>query len=235
MNLIKVAWVGLLIFTLSFSAFPEDKKTEAKNVELGKVQDLIVEFGTVPDSVGSGGKVGASPVDAKAAQDGRWVRIEAPFSTKKKFTPELKFKFYVEGYEVVPAPEGGKSSEKYVILTGEAVYRDVPAGKKQYAAVFLSPAAVLRYAGKDSGADQDFATLKRNIRVEAFEAGSPVDGVFLDLHSDKEEGPTRRGGKKDPDWYKSSEAQEIPGALLPIYDTPFWPKDYKRYPQPKKP
>ena len=62
-----------------------------------------------------------------------------------------------------------------------------------------------------------------------------MDGVFLDLHSDKEEGPTRRGGKKDPDWYKSSEAQEIPGALLPIYDTPFWPKDYKRYPQPKKP
>jgi len=233
MKLIKIAWVVLLMFALNFSAFSQEKKTE-KNVELGKVQDLIVEFGTVPDSVGSGGKVGTSPVDVKAAQDGRWIRIEAPFSTKNKFTPEVKFKFYVEGYEVVPTAQGGGASEKYVVLTGEAIYRDVPAGKKQYAAVFLSPASVLRYAGKDLGADQDFASLKRNIRVEAFEAGTPVEGV-LDLHSQKEEGPTRRGGKNDPDWYKSPEAQEIPGALLSIYDTPFWPKDYKRYPQPKKP
>jgi hypothetical protein len=233
MELIKVAWVGLLMFALSFLAYSQDKKTET-NVELGRIQDLVVVFDAVPDSVGSGGKVGASPLDGKAAQDSRWLRIEAPFSTKNKFTPEVKFKFYVEGYEVVPAAEGGKTSEKYVVLTGEAVYRDVPAGKKQYAVVFLSPASVLRFAGKDPGADQDFASLKRNIRVEAFEVGSPLEGS-LDLYSEKEKGPTGRGGKKDPDWYKSSEAQEIAGSLLPIYDTPFWPKDYKRYPQPKRP
>jgi hypothetical protein len=52
--------------------------------------------------------------------------------------------------------------------------------------------------------------------------------------SEKEKGPSGRGGKKDPEWYKSSEAQEVVGALLVVQETPFWPKDYKRYPQPKK-
>jgi hypothetical protein len=55
------------------------------------------------------------------------------------------------------------------------------------------------------------------------------------LQEAKEKGPSGRGGKKDPDWNKSADAQEVTGVLLPIYDTPFWPKDYKRYPQPKKP
>jgi hypothetical protein len=233
MESIKVAWVGLLMFALNFSAFSQEKKTET-NVELGKVQDLTVEFDTVPDSVGAGGKSGTSLDDVKAGQEGRWLRIEAPFSAKKKFTPEVKFKFYVEGYEVVPAAEGGKASEKYVVLTGEAVYRDVPGGKKQYAAVFLSPASVLRFAGLKSGGEQDWPARKMNVKVEAFEGGSPVEGG-LDLQSEKEKGPSGRGGKKDPEWNKNSEGQEVTGALLPICDTPFWPKDYKRYPQPKRP
>jgi hypothetical protein len=234
MEAIKVVWVGLLMFTLSFPAYSQEKKTET-NVELGKVQDLIIEFDTIPDSVGAGGKSGISLDDVKAGQEGRWLRIEAPFSTKKKFTPEVKFKFYVEGYEVVPVTEGGKKEEKYVVLAGEAVYRDVPGGKKQYAVVFLSPASVLRFAGLKSGGEQDWPARKMNVKVEAFEGGSPVEGV-LDLLSEKERDPrVERGGKKDPDWNKSSQGQEITGALLPIYDTPFWPKDYKRYPQPRRP
>jgi hypothetical protein len=73
-----------------------------------------------------------------------------------------------------------------------------------------------------------------NLKVEATEAGAPVEGAF-DLQSSKEKGPSGRGGKKDPDWNKSPDGQELTGILLPIYDTPFWPKDYKRYSQPKKP
>jgi hypothetical protein len=241
MESIKVAWVGLVIFALNFSAFSQEKKTET-NVELGKVQDLNVEFDTVPDSVGAGGKSGTNLDDVKAGQEGRWLRIEAPFSTKKKFTPEVKFKFYIEGYEVVPATEGANTSEKYVVLTGEAVYRDVPGGKKQYAAVFLTPASVLRFAGLKSGGEQDWPTRKMNVRVEAFEGGSPVEGA-LDLQGEKEIGLSQRGGKKNPDWYtgappagsKMETGKVLDGVLLPVSETPFWPKDYKRYPQPKKP
>ena len=190
---------------------------------------------SVPDSVGTGGKPAPAVEDSKATQEGRWLRIDVPFSTTNKFTPEVKFKFYLEGYEVVPNPEAGKKDvEKFVVLSGEATYRDVPAGKKHYAGVFLPPASVLRFAGTKSGGEQDWAKSMMNLKVEATEAGAPVEEVF-DLQSTKEKGPSGRGGKKDEQWNKSADAQELSGALLPIYDTPFWPKDYKRYPQPKKP
>jgi len=54
MESIKVVWVGLFMFALNFSAYSQEKKTDT-NVELGKVQDLTLEFDTVADSVGSGG------------------------------------------------------------------------------------------------------------------------------------------------------------------------------------
>lgn len=73
-----------------------------------------------------------------------------------------------------------------------------------------------------------------NLRVEAFDQGAPVEEVF-DLQAEKEKGPSGRGGKKDPNWQKATDAQEVPGVLLSIMETPFWPKDYKRYPQLKKP
>ena len=134
----------------------------------------------------------------------------------------------------MPEPEGGKLKEKFVVLTGEATYRDVPKGKKHYAGVFLPPASVLRFAGTKPGGEQDWAKGMMNLKVEATEAGSLVEGAF-DLQEAKEKGPSGRGGKKDLGWNKSTDAQEVSGVLLPIYDTPFWPKDYKRYSQPKKP
>jgi hypothetical protein len=72
------------------------------------------------------------------------------------------------------------------------------------------------------------------LKVHAPAGGAPVEKVF-DLQAEKEKGPSGRGGKKDLDWNKTSDAQEVSGVLLPIHETPFWPKDYKRYPQPKKP
>lgn len=205
------------------------------NVVLGKTLDLEMDMVSVPDSVGSGGKPAPAIKDRGASQEGRWLRIDVPFSTTNKFTPEVKFKFYLEGYEGVPAREAEKKTEeKLVILTGEATYRDVPAGKKHFAGVFLAPASVLRFAGLKPGGEMDWAKGLMNLKVEATEGGALVEKVF-DLQSEKEKGPSGRGGKKDLDWNKSPEAQEVSGALLPIYETPFWPSDYKRYSQPKKP
>lgn len=212
----------------------EEEKKEKSNLEFGKIQDLEMDLVTVPDSVSSGGKPAPVIDDSKATQEGRWLRIDVPFSTTNKFTPEVKFKFYLEGYEKLPAAEGGKLKEKFVILTGETTYRDIPAGKKHFAGVFLPPAAVLRYSAHKPNGEQDWKGGQMNLKVEAMDGGSPAEKPF-DLQGEKEAGLSGRGGKKDPEWNKSTEAQEVTGALLPIYDTPFWPKDYKRYPQPKKP
>ena len=234
MKSFRILGIGLVLGWSGLALAQEEKKKE-QNLSFGKIQELEMDLVSVPDSVGTGGKPAPAVNDSKATQEGRWLRIDVPFSTTNKFTPEVKFKFYLEGYEVVPNPEAGKKDvEKFVVLTGEATYRDVPAGKKHYAGVFLPPASVLRFAGTKPGGEQDWAKSMMNLKVEATEAGAPVEEVF-DLQSTKEKGPSGRGGKKDEQWNKSADAQELSGALLPIYDTPFWPKDYKRYPQPKKP
>jgi len=207
---------------------------EIPNVALGKVQDLEIELVSVPDSVGSGGKPAPTGSDSRSSQEGRWLRIDVPFSTEKRITPEIKFKFYLEGYEVMEAEKGQKPAEKFVILTGEITYRDVPQGPKHYAGMFLPPASVLRFAGTKPNGEVDWSGRKMNLRVEAVDQGSPVEGVF-DLQGDRDQGFSGRGGQKDPDWHKSPDAQEIPGTLLPVTATPFWPKDFKRYPQLKQP
>lgn len=230
----KILCVGLIYCAGTLGGVSQEAKKEETNLKFGKVQELEMELVSVPDSVGSGGKPTPAVDNNKATQDGQWLRIDVPYSTTNKFTPEVKFKFYLEGYEGVPEKESGKMTEKFVVLSGEALYRDVPAGKKHFAGVFLPPASVLRFAGTKSGGEQDWAKLVMNLKVEAVEAGAPVEGAF-DLQSNKEKGPSGRGGKKDLEWNKSSDGQELTGALLPIYETPFWPKDYKRYPQPKKP
>jgi hypothetical protein len=234
MGALKILCLGVLIAGVPRGVGAQEEKKEKSNLEFGKIQELEIELAYVPDSVGTGGKPAPSVDDNKATQEGRWLRIDVPFSTTNKFTPEVKFKFYLEGYEGVPEPEGGKLKEKFVVLTGETTYRDVPKGKKHFAGVFLPPASVLRFAGTKSGGEQDWKNGMMNLKVEATEAGAPVQGAF-DLQEAKEKGPSGRGGKKDPDWNKSADAQEMNGVLLPIYETPFWPKDYKRYPQPKKP
>lgn len=134
---------------------------------------------------------------------------------------------------MIEGEEGGKEVEKFVVLTGEVTYRDIPKGGKHYAGMFLPPASALRFAGIKPNGETDWSSRKMNLRVEAQIQGSPVEEAF-DLQADKDRGPSGRGGKKDLDWHKSSDAQEVPGALLPVTETPFWPKDYKRYPQLKK-
>lgn len=227
----RISSIFFLFLGLTVAVSQEKEKP---NLVLGKAQDLEIELVTVPDSVGSGGKPAPTGADAKSSQEGRWLRIDVPFSTEKRITPEVKFKIFLEGYEVVEGEKGAKDMEKFVVLTGEVSYRDVPKGAKHYAGMFLPPASALRFAGLKPNGEADWSGRKMNLRVEATDQGAPVE-EFLDLQSDREKGLSGRGGKKDPDWHKAADAQEITGALLPITETPFWPKDYKRYPQLKKP
>lgn len=210
------------------------QEKEKPNVSFGKIQDLEIELVSVPDSVGSGGKPAPTGADTKSSQEGRWLRIDVPFATEKKITPEIKMKFYLEGYEVAEGEKGAKDTEKFVVLTGDVSYRDVPKGAKHYAGMFLPPASTFRYAGLKPNGEADWSARKMNLRVEAVDQGTPVQEIF-DLQGDRDKGLSGRGGKKDPDWHKSADAQEVVGALLPVTETPFWPKDYKRYPQLKKP
>lgn len=214
--------------------FGKAQENEKPNLSFGKTQDLEIELVTVPDSVGTGGKPAPTGADAKSSQEGRWLRIDVPFATEKKITPEVKFKFFLEGYEVVEGEKGAKDVEKFVVLTGEVTYRDVPKGAKHYAGMFLPPASTLRFAGLKPNGEADWSGRKMNLRVEASDRGTPVE-EFFDLQGDRDKGLSGRGGKKDPEWHKAADAQEVTGGLLPITETPFWPKDYKRYPQLKKP
>ena len=225
-------WLGFWAVLAGVSAYGQKK--EDANVVFGKIQDLEIELVSVPDAVGSGGRPVPTGGDVRSSQEGRWLRIDVPFSTQKRFTPEVKFKFFLEGYEVVEAEKAGKDSETFVVLTGEVTYRDVPKGDKHFAGMFLPPASALRFAGLKPNGEADWSGRKMNLRVEATDRGVPVED-FFDLQGDKEKGLSGRGGKKDPNWHQSADARELVGALLPLTATPFWPKDYKRYPQLKQP
>lgn len=226
-----------MLFVLWLGVWPvpgQGQEKEKPNLTFGKTQELEIELVTVPDSVGSGGKPAPTGADNKSSQEGRWLRIDVPYATEKRTTPDVKFKFFLEGYEVVEGENGGKDTEKFVVLTGEVTYRDVPKGSKHYAGMFLPPSSTLRFAGLKPSGEADWSSRKMNLRVEAIERGTPVE-KFFDLQGDREKGLSGRGGKKDPDWHKAADAQEVTGALLPVTETPFWPKDYKRYPQLKQP
>lgn len=125
MGALKIFCLGVLIAGVPMGVGAQEEKKEKSNLEFGKIQELEIELASVPDSVGSGGKPAPTVDDNKATQEGRWLRIDVPFSTTNKFTPEVKFKFYLEGYEGVPEPEGGKPKEKFVVLTAETTYRDI--------------------------------------------------------------------------------------------------------------
>lgn len=237
-NIVRMllAW----LFFISAGVSQEGGDSKEKDKFFGKTEDVNIELCKVYESVGSGSTVRDDiPTDLNAAQGSMWLRIDVPFETKKEMTGELKFKFYLEGYEVTkPDNEsekaGSKKEEKCVILTGEAVYRDIPEGKKHYAGVFLPPPSIVRFSGLKPSGKTDWTQGFLNLRVEATEDGTPIGEVFdLMVRKNKAKGPSGRGGTSDPEWYRS-EAKEIVGALIPVQDTPFWPKDYKHYPQPKK-
>ena len=144
---LHVLAISLTLFAFGLATGVGQEKSKP-NISFGKVQDLEIELVTVPDSVGSGGKPAPTGGDPKSSPEGRWLRIDVPFSTEKKNTPEIKFKFYLEAYELLEATkEGGKEDEAFVVLSGEVTYRDIPAGAKNFAGIFLPPSSVVRFSG----------------------------------------------------------------------------------------
>ena len=85
MLLVSAYGLGLL------EARSEEK--QKPNFAFGKVQDLEIELVPVPDAVGSGGKPVPTGAEAKSSQDGRWLRIDVPFSTEKKNHPRPEISF----------------------------------------------------------------------------------------------------------------------------------------------
>lgn len=230
---VRISIFWLLLAGLLLPGFGQEKKKP--NVSFGKVQQLEIDLVSVPDSVGSGGKPVPAGADPRLSQEGKWLRIDVPFATEKKITPEIKFRFYLEGYEGEESEGGAAKTEKrFVVLTGEVTYRDVPKGAVHLAGMFLPPASVARFSGVLPNGENNWANRQLNLRVEAEEGGSPVDPPF-DLQAANDRVISGRGGSKDPDWHRAADGREIPGALLPVTATPFWPKDYRRYPQIQKP
>ena len=82
-------WAGFVLMAGAGLIPVGAQEKEKPNVSFGKTQDLEIELVTVPDSVGSGGKPAPTGADAKASQEGRWLRIDVPFATEKKITPEV--------------------------------------------------------------------------------------------------------------------------------------------------
>jgi len=76
---------------------------------------------------------------------------------------------------VVEGEKGAKDIEKFVVLTGEVTYRDVPKGTKHYAGMFLPPSSTLRFAGLKPNGEADWTSRKMNLRVEAIDRGTPVE------------------------------------------------------------
>ena len=109
-------WMVVFFLTGAGLAPGRGQDKEKANVTFGKIQDLEIELVTVPDSVGSGGKPASTGADAKSSPEGRWLRVDLPFATEKRITPEVKLKFFLEGYEVVEGEKGEKDSEKFVVL-----------------------------------------------------------------------------------------------------------------------
>lgn len=169
----------------------------------------------VPDS-----KVDFSPApQGNSLLDRGWIRISVEFATQQEMTDEVKLKFYAEGYDVLVKKVGTKkgdldsSQEKFVILTGETAFINVPRGRHHQAAMFVHPSSARRYGGRRG---EDWTNQRSNIRVEIFEKNRTAG--FLDL-------------KKDPDenWIKKGPTKQ--GVLLGLKESPWWPLDIRKYNQ----
>ncbi|HEY8966821.1 MAG TPA: hypothetical protein VIM58_10275, partial [Candidatus Methylacidiphilales bacterium] len=86
------------------------------------------------------------PVDSK-----KWLKIDVNYSTEapNEVIPEVKFKVYIEAPDV-KGPRDSRA-DKFVILTGEATYVNVPAGaagRELHAVFYVHPFTINRYGGE---------------------------------------------------------------------------------------
>jgi hypothetical protein len=130
-----------------------------------------------------------------------------------EFVDELTFKVYIEGLS--NEYMGGQLKETPVVLTGEAVYVNVPKSKEVYGAFFVHPDAVARY-GIEKNAN------KFNVHVEAFEGGKLQATI----------GKNRK--EKQADWYKAGYPTKA-GIVYTQAESPFVASNTESFPALKLP
>jgi hypothetical protein len=134
-----------------------------------------------------------------------WYQIEVKFSTEAK-AEEVSVKFYIDA-EADTFKEAAEKG-KFLVLTGEQVYVNVPKGREHYAVMFLDPMSLVRYGGKDGA--RSFK--KSNVHVQ------------VTAGDDKDEKDLTPG---EGDWFE--QGQQVSGVLLGLKDSPWWPSQAKRF------
>ncbi|MDX6765798.1 MAG: hypothetical protein SFU85_03305 [Candidatus Methylacidiphilales bacterium] len=145
----------------------------------------------------------ATPGNRVLGED--WYVIEAKFDTTEELTEEITVKFYTDMVDTL------KKNET-IILTSEVTFINVPKGNGHVATAYLHPAAVSRYGGS-AGKD---GIKKANVHVDLMENGRS-NGPGLDLRKDQ------------PNWFSSF--PQVPGVLVNLKDSPFWPMEQRKFNQ----
>lgn len=148
----------------------------------------------------------AKPGSRELGED--WYSIEVKFDTTADLTEEITVKFYTDMIDTLK--EGNANT---VILTAEVTFVNVPKGVGHVATAYLHPSAILRYGGT-TGKD---GIKKANIHVDLMENGRSV-GTGIDLRPDNQ-----------ANWYTSF--TQVPGVLVTLKDSPFWPSEMLKFNQ----
>ena len=135
-----------------------------------------------------------------------WYMAEVRFTTLDDISEEVQVKFYVDGLDKL-------KNDAFVVLTGEQTFLNVPKGE-HYAVMYLDPMSLARYGGKKEGA-RGFK--KSNLHVEIVATDSaPV-----------KKSKNEAAEKQDPNWF--TQGQQLPGILIGVKDSPWWPFEARRY------
>lgn len=137
-----------------------------------------------------------------------WYVIEAKFDTKDDITEEVTVKFYTDMVDTLK-----EDKDNVVILTAEVTFINVRKGNGHLATAYLHPSAIQRYGGT-SGSK---GIKKANVHVDLLENGQST-GEGIDLRKEK-----------DPAWYTSF--TQVPGVLVTLKDSPFWPLEMLKFNQ----
>ena len=175
----------------------------AQNVQGKSIKIDTIKF----DTINLPAEARANAVEKELGEP--WYMVEVKFSTEVD-AEDVHVKFYVEAVEDVfkIQEKGAPADKKYLVLTGEQTYLNVPKGREHYAAMFLDPMSLIRYGGKDGA--RGFK--QKNIYVQ-ITAGDDKAGKNL---------------KDDDDgWY--DQGQQISGVLMGLKDSPWWPSQVRRY------
>jgi len=173
-----------IIFFLSILSVPAWSQTPPPDrpVLFNDQDGVSVSFVTAPSLSTS---AQATPISGT-----QWLKVELHYSvtTKPKDPPFLSsvtFNVWIEGRDLYD-PQGQAGQGIAVVLTGTATYVNVPSGKDNYAALYVSPNALTRYSTDTGITDFD---RKFNIHAEA-----TINGQLSDWYDRKKE--------DNPNWYK---------------------------------